>query len=71
VTRADVELEHLRFVETNLRARVTELEAEVARLRQGDWVLWDLWCRDVRPGWRMWRIKRRYEATRSTLTEEA
>lgn len=57
------ELEHLRIVVANLREDLARVTAERDRLRAADWVLWDLWGREVRPGWRMWRIKRRRTAT--------
>lgn len=49
-------------VEANLRERLTDVETELARVRQGDWVVWDLWLREVPPGWRCWRVRRRAEA---------
>jgi hypothetical protein len=66
-----------RFIEDNLRSRIKTLEKEVERLKRDEWVLWDLWSREVPPGWRMWRVKRRRtaaeklieERTRTTLRE--
>ena len=55
------------FVVENLRQQVAEVTAERDRLRRADWVMFDLWSREVRPGWRMWRVRRRAEARESSL----
>lgn len=56
------ELEHLRHVERVLRERVAQLEQDLRIAQGGHAVMFDLWCREVRPGKSMWRIRRRREA---------
>lgn len=56
------ELAHLRFVVDNQNQKIARLEAELANEQMGHHVMCDLWEREVPPGWRCWRVKRRREA---------
>jgi len=53
------ELEHLRFVVANQDDKIARLERDLANARQAGFIFRDLWEREVPPGWRCWRIKRR------------
>lgn len=57
------ELEHLRIVVANLREDLARTREERDKAEGRHWVMFELWCREVRPGWRIWRIKRRRTAT--------
>lgn len=59
---AEEELEHLRFVVANQDEKIARLERELANEQMGHHVMRDLWEREVPPGWRCWRVKRRREA---------
>lgn len=56
------ELEHLRFVVANQAETIARLERELSIAGQGEMVMFSLWQREVPPGWRCWRIKRRSAA---------
>lgn len=58
------ELAHLQFVVDNQNQKIARLEAELANQKQSHHVMRDLWEREVPPGWRCWRVKRRWEAAR-------
>jgi hypothetical protein len=62
------ELDGLRAANANLHARVAELEAELVRAHIHNDTLWSMWCDNVRPGWRMWRVRRRAEAREAART---
>lgn len=65
------ELEHLRFVNANLEARIAQLRRRLDIALMGEHVMRGLWERGVRPGWRCWRIKRRWIAREEATRDRA
>lgn len=63
------ELDHLRFVVDNQADTITRLTAELARCGQSLHIHRDLWEREVPPGWRCWRVKRRTQARHDALQQ--
>lgn len=62
------ELIHLRILVETLNDRLANMSKKLEIASSGYHTMWDLWCREVRPGWRMWRIKRRRTATEKDVT---
>lgn len=62
------EIEHLRFVNANQAKRIVELERDLARAERTAWNNFELWRLEVRPGWQMWRVRRRREAVEKMRT---
>lgn len=54
-----LDLAHLQNVVANQADRIARLERDLANERMGHHVMRGLWEREVPPGWRCWRIKRR------------